>query len=97
LFALKVGNFCSDHLPLCLPAAGTTVGYGDVTVSTDEGRLFLAIYAILVSSFSSEDWTFFSREFVYMLEVFVALVSNFPSPFRSAACLEPFWTFPKPF
>jgi hypothetical protein len=28
---------------------GTTVGYGDVTVSTDEGKLFLAIYAILVS------------------------------------------------
>jgi hypothetical protein len=39
----------SSHRDFPRSIAGTTVGYGDVTVSTDEGKLFLAIYAILVS------------------------------------------------
>ncbi|KAG7353803.1 ion channel [Nitzschia inconspicua] len=37
----------SDAIHLTV-ITGTTIGYGDVTVKTDEGRLFLAIYAILI-------------------------------------------------
>jgi hypothetical protein len=37
----------SDAIHLTV-ITGTTVGYGDITVSTDEGKLFLAVFAILI-------------------------------------------------